>query len=314
MKKKTNEEFIEELNKKRPDIIALEPYTYALNNIKFKCKKCGFKWEATPSSVLSHRNCPNFRCHDDYINPNFVDLTGNTYDNLTVIERVDDYISPSGNKSATWKCLCKCGNTTYRTTSWLKMSKNQSCGCLKSELIAKRCTENLIGQKFGRLTVIEYAGSHYDGAMWKCHCDCGKTTIVHARFLKRGGVKSCGCLQSIGEEKIQKFLNKYNIEYVTQKRFDDLVGFGNCKLRYDFYIPDYNILIEYNGRQHYVPVDFKGEGNDKAIENLKKQQIYDKMKADYAFNQNIKLLVIPYWEENNIENILINQLLQKEVG
>lgn len=145
MRKKTNEEFIEELKHKRPNITALEEYVSALNPIKFKCNECNYEWSTTPANVLYHTECPNFRNHNNYVNHNYIDLVGKVYDNLTVIERVDDYISPSGNKSVRWKCRCKCGNITYRTTSWLNSAKNQSCGCLKSQLTIERCMDNLDG-------------------------------------------------------------------------------------------------------------------------------------------------------------------------
>ena len=313
MRKKTNEEFLEELKHKRPNITALEEYVSALNPIKFKCNECNYEWSATPANVLYHTECPNFRNHNNYVNHNYIDLVGKVYDNLTVIERVDDYISPSGNKSVRWKCQCKCGNITYRTTSWLNSAKNQSCGCLKSQLTIERCMDNLVGQKYGKLTVVKYAGSHKDGSMWECRCDCVKTIIVQARFLKRGSVKSCGCLQSMGEEIIANFLDRNNIKYIRQKKFDNLVGLGNGKLRFDFYIDDKKVLLEYNGRQHYMPVDFKGEGQEIALAKFKNQQIYDDLKRTFANENNYDLIEIPYWEENNIEIILTEKLLSKEV-
>ncbi len=72
----------------------------------------------------------------------------------------------------------------------------------------KRNREELIGQKFGRLTVISYAGDSYIGSdnnsKYVCICDCGNTTIVGANKLKSGHTRSCGCLQKEAIRKIQK--------------------------------------------------------------------------------------------------------------
>ena len=55
---------------------------------------------------------------------------------------------------------------------------------------------DLMGQKFGRLTVIERAENTKDGrAQWKCKCDCGNELIVRGKNLRNGSTKSCGCLQ-----------------------------------------------------------------------------------------------------------------------
>lgn len=55
---------------------------------------------------------------------------------------------------------------------------------------------DLIGQRFGRLCVVEYAGSTKDGqAQWRCVCDCGCITVVRGKDLRRGNTLSCGCIQ-----------------------------------------------------------------------------------------------------------------------
>jgi hypothetical protein len=57
-------------------------------------------------------------------------------------------------------------------------------------------TENLIGKRFGRLTVLESAGKYAEQyAQWKCQCDCGIIKVILANKLKGGETQSCGCLQ-----------------------------------------------------------------------------------------------------------------------
>lgn len=109
------------------------------------------------------------------------------------------------------------------------------------------------------------------------------------------------CSSSKGESKIRKYLINNNIDFSEQYRFKD------CKyklqLPFDFYIPSLNLAIEYQGEQHYKPIEvFGGE------EAFKKQQRNDKIKKEYCQKNNIKLLEIPYTEYDNIEKILNKEL------
>ncbi len=106
------------------------------------------------------------------------------------------------------------------------------------------------------------------------------------------------CKESRGEIKISKYLKENDIKFEREKKFKDCVGKKN-KLPFDFYLPDYNILIEYDGKQHFKP-----EWGLKAFNEMK---ITDKTKTKYAKNKNIELVRIPYYEKN-IEEILNNKL------
>ena len=69
--------------------------------------------------------------------------------------------------------------------------------------------------KFERLKVIEYKGSNEKGAsIWKCKCDCGKIILAPGNEIKRGKIKSCGCL---AYEKRSEFMK--NIIYTKETRF-----------------------------------------------------------------------------------------------
>ena len=103
------------------------------------------------------------------------------------------------------------------------------------------------------------------------------------------------CNISKSETFIEKYLNNKNIIFISQKRFDDCKY--NKKLPFDFYLPEYNMCIEYNGEQHYKSVDFWGGEKD-----YEKRILRDKIKKQYCIKNNIKLLVIKYCD--NIEEIL----------
>ena len=78
---------------------------------------------------------------------------------------------------------------------------------------------------------------------------------------------------------------------------------------FDFYLPDFNILIEYDGQQHFKPIDFAGKGEEWAIKNMLETQRRDNIKTQYCKDNNIKLIRIPYFEFENIEQIFIDNSL-----
>ena len=116
---------------------------------------------------------------------NLKDLTGRRYGKLVVLARDIE--------KAKWKCQCDCGNIVYISTTGLDCGTS-SCGCLRgiqSHIYAEKY--NLVGQKFGYLTVVERVASDANGkAYYKCICDCGNETIAQACALRSGQRCSCG--------------------------------------------------------------------------------------------------------------------------
>ena len=110
------------------------------------------------------------------------------------------------------------------------------------------------------------------------------------------------CQGSKGEVYIDKYLTLNQINYEPQKTFKNLVGIKNGLLSYDFYLPQYNLLIEYQGEFH------DGNCNYYIKVNLKNQKEHDKRKKEYAQNNHIELLEIWYYDFNKIESILDEQL------
>lgn len=121
-------------------------------------------------------------------------LTGKHFNCWTVIRRGPNDASGS----VFWYCKCDCGNPEERLVkgSNLRSGHSKSCGCLRKEkarLQGKANTKNLVGQKFGKLTVISQAPSQ-EKTMWNCICDCGNGPIqVSGTHLSSGHTKSCGC-------------------------------------------------------------------------------------------------------------------------
>ena len=138
---------------------------------------------------------------------------------------------------------------------------------------------------------------------------CGNSNYTNGHMLVTGQTACKYCNGYAGERAIATFLNSYslkeNVDYFRNKTFDGLKD--KKLLSYDFYLPKYNLLIEYNGEQHYMVKTYFHEKNislEEAEENFKIQQKHDQMKFDFAKNNNINLLIISYKQKKNISNIL----------
>ena len=115
-----------------------------------------------------------------------IDLSGQTFGNLTVESRVEN--TKSG--SAQWRCRCSCGNTVIATTSILRSGNKKSCGC--------KAKHDLTGRRFGKLTVIREMPVHpgRQKVTWECRCDCGETAECTTTNLLSGKSMSCGCVRT----------------------------------------------------------------------------------------------------------------------
>ena len=120
----------------------------------------------------------------------------------------------------------------------------------------------------------------------------------------------CGCpncaTTSKGELKISELLDRNNIDYISQKTFEKCSY--RSLLRFDFFVPSQNLCIEYQGEQHYEPVDFAGKGIEWAKMKFEENQEKDNIKRIFCKDNNINLLEIPYWDYENIEEILSREL------
>ena len=241
-------------------------------------------------------------------NLNFNDLTGQVIDWLTI----EGPTNKRSNGNVIWKCKCQCGNDCERSTANLsRKNEFHSCGCYNILKLKERLP-NLIGQKFGLLTVLELADELDSSGMrlWICRCECGAIVKIRTSSLTTGNTTSCGCINySIGEKYIEEILKSNSILFKSQYSDPSL-----NKKRFDFAIKDEknNIirLIEFDGKQHYS--DISGIWNSQ--ETLEDIQSRDFQKNKWAQEHNIPLVRIPYWERDNItlEMIMGDKYLIKE--
>ena len=130
-------------------------------------------------------------------------LVGNKYGRLTVLSLAEPHITKGGYKKNRWNCICDCGNKIVVIGDNLRSNNTQSCGCYQKDRISETSIIDLSNQRFGRLVVKEK--TYKNGVMyWKCKCDCGNYSDVLPQHLKRGFIKSCGCLR----KDVSKNLNR----------------------------------------------------------------------------------------------------------
>lgn len=239
-----------------------------------------------------------------------IDLTGKQFGRWTVIKRGEN----TSRGCAQWVCQCQCGAIKTVVGSSLRNGSSTSCGCYKAEnsRINNGKFINEIGNRYGKLIVIaqdEELSKEKHRAQWICKCDCGNTITTSSKCLRDGKTKSCGCLLSIGEENIGKLLATTKIKYRNQYG----VNINDKWYRYDFAIlSDEQIpirFIEFDGIQHYDNSQLHWGKTSKEV------QIRDKIKNQYAKENNIPLVRIPYSERDNItlEMILGDEYLINEL-
>lgn len=151
----------------------------------------------------------------------------------------------------------------------------------------------------------DYDNSIYEGLHKKIKINC----IEHGEFYQLGSNHISGagcpkCVSSKGESYIIKYLTENNINYEIEKTFSDCINpITNKKLFFDFYLPDHNLIIEYDGMQHYVINKFYGDEK-----NYIDTKYRDLIKTKYCMLNNIFLIRIIYLDDNNM-NLILKTLL-----
>lgn len=272
------------------------------NKSKFLCCcDCGNYKLMDPYSVVGGKSktCGCGAISSRYGREHKKDISGDRFGKITV---VSDSGKRAANGSVVWECLCDCGATVELPASSLTRGYATSCGCDK----VHQNTKNIVGKVFGFLTVADIDRGRErkkgDKLRWACDCICGNRISVTTSDLTSGNTMSCGCMQmSSHEQHIANLLDYVGLKYERQKRFCDC---KNIKpLPFDFYIPELNVALEYDGRQHYEPVEiFNG---DYGFERTRRS---DAIKDKYCQDNGIQLIRIPYTMNNTEICEIINTL------
>lgn len=142
------------------------------------------------------------------------DLTNQEFGDLTVIERLPNQYTKSGNQKTMWKCQCSCGKIISVCSCSLLNNSTKSCGHNKQK--------DITNQKFGKLTAKYICGQDkWKRNIWLCECECGNTTEVMIGNLTSLTVQSCGCNHDGHPTHKQSKTRLYNIWQKMKNRCYD---------------------------------------------------------------------------------------------
>lgn len=300
--RKTNEQYLCEIKEKGINVVPLEKYVNHKTPILHRCIIHNYDWTTTPERVLNGKGCPRCaieksaiartRTQKEYIqevfqiNPN-IEVVGKYVNASTKIEHrclIDGYVwNTTPDAILQWHGCPLCSGHMLKTTEQYV-----------AEIKKININIVVIGEYINAKTKI----------LHKCK-KCGHEWYAYPSNILSG--KGCPkCNMSKGETEIGIWLDSKNIKYIQQYTFVD------CRdknpLPFDFYVPQYNLCIEYDGEQHYTPVTFGGMDENLAIEQFKKTQYHDEIKTTYCKDNDIQLLRIPYFKniQNELEVCLFN--------
>ena len=299
-KKKTHEEFLIDVkNKLGNDYEVLSQYTNAHGKVLMKHYTCGNTFEKNIHDIITKGSgCP-------YCNGARPALYNEQWvHNHTPLP----YHYVKGYKSMKEKCIfhCdKCGIDFEQSPSKLINQHLYGCNCQSTKKITnEQFLERLGSECLNEYEILEKY-INIDTKISFKHKPCGCIFKLEPdKFLNRYNKKYCPICyykKSHGEILIHKFLEQNNYEYQKEFSFPDLKN-----LRFDFYLPDKNIIFEYDGEQHFYPIEFFG-----GEEVLKFTQERDQLKNKYCIENQIQLFRIPYTEIENINKILHEILKEK---
>ena len=255
--------------------LPVEDYINNKTKINHKCSK-GHIYPQKPNNHLQGQGCPT--CKKKTPNEYLQECKDKGLD-----LPVEDYIG--ANIKINHKC--KRGHI-YPQKPSMHITPNRLTGCPKCNMIRKRKAPARYIQEC-KNKGLDLPIEDYIDNLTKINHICNKGHIYYQ--LPSSHLQGIGCpkcKESHGEKFIRNYLDKNNINYISQKKFKDLKD--KTYLSYDFYLPDHNILIEYQGQQHFESVSFDSKNKT----DLEKQQYHDKLKREYAKDNGYKLLELHY--------------------
>lgn len=214
--------------------------------------------------------------------------------------------------------ICPSGHE-YEMTIKKKTREKKRCGCPICSEKTRRKKKSIPQNEVQRRLDAMYGDNEYiildefEGSTKKAVIkhSCGHVWKPFINNLLKGEKVCPNCsAMSKGNEKIENFLIINNIKYKREHSFSDCKH--KNKLPFDFAVfnnKKLKFLIEYDGKQHFEPVNFGGCSDEEALENFKQTKNNDSIKNKYCYINGIELIRIPYWDFDKIEEILREQLL-----
>lgn len=289
MGKKLTYEYVKEFIENENYTLLSNDYINASKHLQIKCDK-EHTYSASFDRFQQGRRCPICRAEEK-------GDRGRKITTEDVIKHFKDFgfdakLTKYINPREKFEVVCKNGHSFVTSLYLFKKAKKQSCKeCLNNMYMAR--LKEILAEHGYEMISNEYVNTAHK---LEIKCDKGHIYNMSPDSIKSGS-RCPVCNISKGEEAIENFLINNNFSF---KRQHVLKG---CRykwaLRFDFYVPDLNLLIEYDGIQHFEDVAFDGKKS-----NLKSIQKRDTIKNDYCKKNNLPLLRIHYKDFDNINVIL----------
>lgn len=248
--------------------------------IKVQCLICGKTNELLPNDLRKKKICCTFcnsRRSDGHIVQKKVDTKSISTKSKKLIKRRCSQLS--------W---------CFKTGEYLcGKHRREDCLMLSNPYYSPDECDTLIKTNNPSLTIL----SNFIDKKSEIDCRCNRCGYVFSALPMDllNGIHCKKCSASYGEQSIMDYLDSANIKYVREKTF------SNCKhyklLRFDFYLPNYNAVIEYDGKQHYYPVNFAKRDYKYSIEQFELLKKRDSIKNTYCRRYKIPILRIRYDED-----------------
>jgi len=277
----------------------LSTFTNTYTKFKITCPIHGEFWQTPANHIHSKTKCP--KC----VNNNFVSNTQEFIQKVksNIPNNIYNYSKVNYIDNHTKVCIICPKHGEFWQSPNNHLSKKQGCPECKSEKLHKHFQKdpNVFIQQatqkhnnFYDYSKVEYQSSHI-----KVCIICPK----HGEFWQTPAShldgKGCPkCKMSKGERQVEQWLIQNNIEFITQKRFKECRN--KYPLPFDFYLPQTNTCIEYDGELHFQKLRL--ENQKKAKQKLQQTQIHDKIKTKYCQDNQISLIRINF--KDNILQVL----------
>lgn len=306
---KFHEKYINDIKNKFGDKIEiLGKYINNRTPILTKCHEHDITWEAKPTDLLKSHGCRQCttkairRSHEEY-----VEIMNELHPDIEVLGKYEGSLVKVD-------LSCKVCNHKWSTMPNSSIGKKRGCPkCAIRSL--DRTHEEYVALMKEIHPTIEVLGEYVNTTVkveLKCKV-CNHTWSAAPANSITGSKTGCpACKESHLEKETRRILIDYGYEFESQFYFDDLVGYFNVPLKFDFItMQDENVvLIECQGVQHREPTDFRGEGREKAEERFQRQLKYDDMKRRYCEEKGYKLIEV--WYDEDILTSLQTQGICKE--
>lgn len=308
MRKLTLEQFKNKSKEKHGDKYDYSKVNYINNSTKILiiCKKHG-EFYQSPDMHMGGRGCQICKkeklskintSSDQYVIEKMKRINGDKYDyslveykhghqKVKIICKKHNYVflqSPANHCHPFIGCdLCKKENMHYTLEDFIKKSKEKH------------------GDKYDYSKVNYINSRHIIEIICKKHGSFFQMPVAH---MEGKGCKKCRC--SRGENKIDEILSSKNIKFIREYKFDKCRSLKNKKLSFDFYLPDYNVCIEFDGEQHFVAKP-RWDGQKGLIYT----QQHDAIKNNFCKINNIHLYRITYKDDivDKMEEIITSKLI-----